>query len=232
MLALLTAGTAGSAAMAAPRSAATPSDFVPVPDVSGDSIPAASAVLRAAGFMMGNATISDSCSVSLQNRVLSTSPAAGMQAVTGLPIDLVMCRSAIVTVPSVTGDTVHDAAEVLLTVGLTAETEAACSSPPGTVAFTDPRAGQTTNYGTGVLVTCNRPPTTAAVPNVIGETISNATTDIQAAGLTAGQLRLTTSCDVLPGTVASTSPFPGDVVPLGTAVNLTESTGRPKTPCP
>jgi serine/threonine-protein kinase len=181
--------------------------------------------------MLGRATINDSCSVSQQNTVLSTSPAAGTPTVIGLPIDLVMCRSAIVTVPNVTGDALHDAAEVLLTVGLTAESEAACSSPPGTVAFTDPRAGQTAQYGTGVLVTCNRPPTTAAVPNVIGETVGDATTDIQAAGLTVGELRFTTSCEVLPGTVDSTSPFPGDVVPLGTAVNLTKSTGRPKTPC-
>jgi beta-lactam-binding protein with PASTA domain len=50
-------------------------------------------------------------------------------------------------------------------------------------------------------------------------------------GLVAGNVGTTTSCDVPKGTIASTNPGAGAVVPIGSTVNMTQSIGRPPTPC-
>lgn len=70
-------------------------------------------------------------------------------------------------------------------------------------------------------------PTQVPVPDVSGDTVDQATSALQDAGLVAGSISTTTSCDVLPGEIVSTSPFRGDIVPVGSAVRLVESVGPP-----
>jgi hypothetical protein len=66
-----------------------------------------------------------------------------------------------------------------------------------------------------------------AVPNVVGDTQSAATTAIQNAGLAVGTVTMTSSGSVPAGDVISESPAAGTLVSTGSAVNLVVSTGPP-----
>jgi PASTA domain len=72
-----------------------------------------------------------------------------------------------------------------------------------------------------------------AIPNVIGETVANASSDLQAAGLMGGAVAATGNCDPsAAGTVTATSPPAGTVLPAGTFVGLTECSPAPPPPPP
>jgi hypothetical protein len=70
------------------------------------------------------------------------------------------------------------------------------------------------------------------VPDVSGESVSRATADLQAAGLVAGAIGSTVSCDVPKNTIESTDPSAGTLVLLGSTVTMRKSVGLPATPCP
>ncbi len=69
-------------------------------------------------------------------------------------------------------------------------------------------------------------PTTVAVPDVSGDTIPQATTEITAAGLVVGAIRSTIDCEDI-GRVVSESPVAGIQLPLGGSVDLTKGIERP-----
>ena len=69
-----------------------------------------------------------------------------------------------------------------------------------------------------------------AVPNVVGDTQSAATTAITAAGLVVGTVTTASSSTVASGNVISESPIAGTSVNSGSAVNLVVSTGSAQTP--
>ena len=98
------------------------------------------------------------------------------------------------------------------------------------VIATSPAPGVSVPYGSNVTVTqCLI--TSVTVPNVIGDSLGDARSELQAAGLVAGGPNFTTSCDVSAGTIAATSPEAGATVAFGATVTLYQSTGRPKSPC-
>jgi PASTA domain len=150
-----------------------------------------------------------------------------------------VCSPVTVDVPVLTGDTVGQAATVLAgldeVVGPQASTTNCDPSANGTITATSPAGGQPVPLGSSVgltVCTATPAPTTVAVPSVIGDTVPSATSALQAAGLVVGSIGSTTSCDVAKNTIATQSPQPGDVVAIGSAVRLSKSVGRPKTPCP
>jgi beta-lactam-binding protein with PASTA domain len=65
------------------------------------------------------------------------------------------------------------------------------------------------------------------VPNVVDDTVDQATAAIQSAGFV-GMISNITSCDVTVGEIASTTPKGGNLVLTGTTVNLRKSIGRPR----
>jgi beta-lactam-binding protein with PASTA domain len=69
------------------------------------------------------------------------------------------------------------------------------------------------------------------VPNVVGDTVDQATAAIQSAGLVVGTISNTTSCDVTAGEIASTTPKGGNLVLTGTTVNLKKSIGLLRNGC-
>jgi beta-lactam-binding protein with PASTA domain len=69
------------------------------------------------------------------------------------------------------------------------------------------------------------------VPNVVGDTVNQATAAIQSVGLVVGTISNTISCDVAVGEIASTAPKGGNLVLTGTIVNLKKSTGLPRNGC-
>src|SRR6266705_1125740 len=71
------------------------------------------------------------------------------------------------------------------------------------------------------------PPPTVAVPNVVGQTQTAATSAITSAGLTVGAVTQQSSTTVASGNVISESPADGTSVASASAVNLVVSSGAP-----
>ncbi len=91
------------------------------------------------------------------------------------------------TVPSIpTSYTYQQAQAALQAVGLTAtqNPESSPTVPSGQVISTSPASGASAPYGSAVTVNVSTGPPTTTVPNVLQDTVSQATTALQTAGLT------------------------------------------------
>lgn len=71
------------------------------------------------------------------------------------------------------------------------------------------------------------PPTTGVVPNVVGQTVSQATASITTAGFVVATQTSAVSTTVPAGNVISETPAAGTVAPLGSSVSLVVSSGPP-----
>lgn len=95
------------------------SKLVTVPQVSGDTVAAATVRLISSGFKVSSATPQTQLSSSVPaGDVVSTSPAAGQQEQPGTTVSLVLSRGS-VPVPDVVGDTVSAAEQAITQAGLT-----------------------------------------------------------------------------------------------------------------
>ena len=123
-----------------------------------------------------------------------------------------------VSVPSIPATyTFAQAQAALQAVGLSA-TQANTSSATvaqGNVISTTPASGAPAPYGSAVTVTVSTGPPTTTVPNVIGDTVSQATTAIGDQGLTASGVQGNPN-----GTVVGTQPSVGSTVDTGSSVEL------------
>ncbi|MGO8863803.1 MAG: protein kinase domain-containing protein [Acidimicrobiales bacterium] len=114
-------------------------------------------------------------------------------------------------------DTFDEAQAALQAVGLTATETYATSTtvPAGYVLRTDPLDGQPAPYGSAVVVTVSSGPPMIPVPNVLDDTVAQATAALQAAGLTVSGV------DGNPtGPVVGTDPGEGTSVTLGSSVTI------------
>jgi len=100
--------------------------------------------------------------------------------------------------------------------------------PLDAVIETVPPAGTTTSRAINVDLVISRGPrpTHAVMPNVIGESLSEARNKIEAAGLKVGKIDYQNNASVSPGTVLSQAAAPGAKVPLESSVGLTISATR------
>lgn len=131
-------------------------------------------------------------------------------------------------VPDLTGDRVGEAIATLGTFGLTAnsalnQTTNCPASSWGRMVGQDPAAGQQEPFGFAVTLTQCVP---IVVPNVLSEDDTSARNAITSAGLTVGSVSMVANCTASRGTVLTQNPNGGTQVTPGTAVSLTESTGR------
>ena len=69
-------------------------------------------------------------------------------------------------------------------------------------------------------------PTSAEMPNIVGETISDARKKMEECGLRIGKTHYKNDHSLLPGTVISQSIPPGEIVPFEKAVAITVSVIR------
>lgn len=120
------------------------------------------------------------------------------------------------TIPSLTGSTCQGATTTLQAVGLKAQCQNAYSATvaSGQVVSWSP-TGQAPQ-GTTVTVQISQGPPPVPVPDMIGDTLQQALTALQNAGLQAGNISGRGS-----GHVVQTSPSSGTPVPPGSSVNLT-----------
>jgi serine/threonine-protein kinase len=122
------------------------------------------------------------------------------------------------TVPSIpTSYSFAQAQAALQAVGLTAtqNNEPNATVPQGQVISTAPASGAQAPYGSAVTVNVSTGPPTVAVPNVQGDTVQQATTTLQGAGLSVSGVSGNPN-----NNVTGTQPSIGSTVPTGSSVQL------------
>jgi serine/threonine-protein kinase len=126
-----------------------------------------------------------------------------------------------VTVPDVVGQQQEAARTAVLNAGLRASIEQADSdvSQIGKVVRTDPSANSQATENSTVRIFIGKGPAQAAVPPIVGRTVSDAQQLLESRGLTLGQqTEQETSDSSMVGKVVSSSPSPGENAPGGSAV--------------
>ena len=122
------------------------------------------------------------------------------------------------TVPSIpTSYSFAQAQAALQAVGLTAtqNNESSTTVPSGQVISTSPASGAPAPYGSAVAVNVSTGPPTTTVPNVIGDTVAQATTALQAQGLSVSGVSGSPS-----NAVSGTQPSVGSTVPTGSSIQI------------
>jgi hypothetical protein len=133
-----------------------------VPDVSGDTVSAATSALTAAGLTVSSTQdTTTNCTPSVTgHNVVGTDPTAGQQAPVGQAVTLTVCSATVinptVTVPDVTGEVDASARSDITSAGLhvgTITLKANCTVPRGTVLGQNPAGGTTAPFGSSVNLT-------------------------------------------------------------------------------
>ncbi len=131
-------------------------------------------------------------------------------------------------VPAFTADTTYEqAVSQLQELGLPATRvdEADDAVAAGNVTRTEPPAGEIVDTGTPITVYVSKGREAIAVPDVRNKSLTDAKTDLEAAGLKPGTETRTTSPTVAADVVLDTDPESGASVEVGSTVNFTISNG-------
>ncbi|SPE28736.1 exported hypothetical protein [Candidatus Sulfotelmatomonas gaucii] len=134
-----------------------------------------------------------------------------------------------VAVPNVVGFTQAAAISAIGSAGLVANVTTASSStvPSGDVISENPVAGTLVMPNSAVDLVVSTGLAMVAVPNIVDQTQSDATTAITGAGLIVGNVTSQSSSIVPAGSVISENPAAGTQTTVGSSVSLVLSTGQP-----
>ncbi len=157
---------------------------VPVPNVAGQSATDAQTILTQAGFVV---TLDHRYDQTVpKGTVISTTPAGTTRATPGSAVKLLVSDGpAPVAVPDVSGDTFATAQQTLQAKAFTAVAQNVYSNtvPVGQAVGTSPATGVLAPYGSQITVQISQGPQPVAVPNVVGESVEQASQALQAVGL-------------------------------------------------
>ncbi|MDG4595274.1 MAG: PASTA domain-containing protein [Candidatus Contendobacter sp.] len=211
-----------------------PAGVVKVPDVRGLPEEVAKSVLQDAGLTIGSVLRQPDPTMPAGDAI-GTDPVAGTQVKLGSAVTLIISEGFSqpqeVAVPGeVIGMTVEDARESLFAVGLfhvgAITVQPHDTIPAGRVSGLSPTPGTLVAYGTTInLFVSSGSQLPVATPNVVGQTLANATAILQAAGLQLGFVSRQTSNTVEAGRVISQNPLMTALVPVGWKINLVVSLG-------
>jgi serine/threonine-protein kinase len=203
---------------------------VTIPQVTGMSLSDALSALNAAqlGVTEIPTTTPPEGSSYIPDTVLTQSPAKGTPGHTGEKVTIVyLSPQTKYPVPPVVGDTTLDADGILTRAGLIVNSTGnhACSNTytSGLVVGTNPPVGSLVIAGNSVTLIISSGPCQEAVPGVLNDTQSQATSVLQAQGFVAS-FTLDPTAVCAPGaqaTVATETPVGGALAPYGSTVNLT-----------
>jgi beta-lactam-binding protein with PASTA domain len=157
--------------------------------------------------------------------VLDQAPKAGTTVPQGTKVTLVVSNGPPgVAMPDVVGLAAADAVNALQARKLTPTLQQKPSQEaPGTVLAQSPKAGARAKPGTNVILQVAKGNAAVSVPNVVGQSQSQAVTTLQQAGLKATTARVPSS--QAKGTVVAQSPAGGQKVSQGSQVRLNISRG-------
>ena len=163
--------------------------------------------------------------------VVKQDPAAGKHVAKGGTVTLwVSSGPPKVPVPDVKGKQWTDAQQILIEQGLKPEEHIVPGPTKGQVTATDPTAGKSVPKGSTVRVNVWSGPAQASVPNVVGDTVQQATAALNTAGF---NYNLTyVDNDAPQGQIIHQNPAAGTSKPKGTTVELQVSNGPPPVDVP
>lgn len=210
-------------------------DLIGVPDVKGQEVGAATAMLEQAGLT--SVTYSDYSTSTPAGQVFGQVPAGGTQALPGaqvaLGVSLGPAPAAGVVVPKVVGKTQADASAALQNAGFDVQVGEGYSDkvPAGQVIAQLPAGGTKALAGTTVGISVSKgkaPSNDVTVPNVVGDSKSDAIAQLQVANLEAETYEVYSS-SVPKGNVVGQIPAAGSKVAKGTVIGLAISKGKAPT---
>ncbi len=195
---------------------------VTVPDVTGLPFTDANNQLTALGLKVSP---QGQPSESVQKgSVISTDPPALAKVDKGSTVTVVVSSGPAATrIPDVSGNDPATAAQTLNSAGFRVGrtiSQASNSVPAGTVIGTDPSAGSQAAQGSTVRLIVSTGPQTTTVPNVLGQTQSDATAALTGAGFQVSVLTQP-STPANNGRVIAQSPLPNASAPQGSTVTIT-----------
>ncbi len=168
-----------------------------------------------------------------QGDVEAQNPASGAAQATQDITLTVKAGSAQIAMPQLAGYSESEAEQRLIDLGvpsgnITIQNQASSSVQANQVISTTPSAGTTfANSSQQITLVVSSGTQSAAIPNVQGQTLSNASNILKSDGFAVGQVTNTPSATVPSGQVISQSPQPGQQAVAGSTVKLTVSSGEP-----
>ncbi|MEU0371915.1 Stk1 family PASTA domain-containing Ser/Thr kinase [Streptomyces sp. NPDC006283] len=193
--------------------------IVKVPDVVGKPLAKAERELRRAGLAPGVVTREFDESVA-QGSVISTDPAADSSRSPDTAVSLVVSKGAPIDVPDVTGESVEDATAGLEEAGLkvkVAEERIHSAEEAGAVARQSAAEGTQLARGDTITLTVSKGPRMVEVPDVVGDTVDEATAELETAGF---EVKVEKNFPFLGDKVESQSPEGGGQAPEGSTITI------------
>ncbi len=193
-----------------------------VPRVLGLSLQAASQQIRTAGFEVHEGG-SEPHPSAPAGTVIWQDPPPGVNAPAGLRVTLVVSAGPPkIPVPDVAGLEGSLAQRLVSAAGLTvAQVESVqAPTPTGIAIQTQPGAGSLLPPAAGVTVVVSRGAPTIGVPVLLGMSVADARTRLEADGLKVGSVTRRRTAEGNPGTVVGQKPAAGTLAAPGTVVDL------------
>ncbi|WP_327663745.1 MULTISPECIES: Stk1 family PASTA domain-containing Ser/Thr kinase [unclassified Streptomyces] len=197
------------------------SKTVKVPDLSDTPLDKAKSDLKKHDLEPGMTTRKFSDQIA-KGSVISTDPGAGETRKAGSAVVLVVSKGSPVDVPDVTGESEQDAIADLEDAGLKAEISTKrvnSEEDKGSVARQSPAEGKQLAEGDTVTLTISKGPVMVEVPDVTGQKVDEAKSQLSAAGFEVEENR--GLLGLFGDTVKSQSVEGGDEAPKGSSITIT-----------
>jgi serine/threonine-protein kinase len=208
-------------------------ELIAVPNVVGQPVAAAEKALTDEGFEVRKAYENSDQPV---DQVLRQDPGAGEEAEEGSTVTITLSQGVEqVEVPDVTGKTVDEASQILTQDGFVPNPVAVENNDveEGRVINTDPPAGTEAGKGATVTINYSQGPSTIAIPDVKGQSESDARNALSGAGFTGTiQAQQEPSNDIKQGQVTRTDPPAGTEAAADATITLFVSSGPGKVGVP
>lgn len=211
--------------------------YVSTPNVVGNTITQATAILGNAHLVLGTVGHAYSDSVPA-GKIISQSPTSGSQVLIGSPVNVVVsdgpqpAENAIV--PSVLNKTTTEASTILSGAQLHLGTIGYGYSdvvPAGKIISQSPTSGSVVPVHSPVNVVVSLGSETVSTPNVVDHTVTQAISILNGVGLVLGTVTEAHHPTKPAGCIISQDPVAGTLVPPGTEVDVVVSVG-PQGPSP
>ncbi|WP_217237214.1 Stk1 family PASTA domain-containing Ser/Thr kinase [Streptomyces sp. AC555_RSS877] len=197
-------------------------ETVRVPDVEGYRLDKARSLLKDSGLEPGMVSRAFSQDVP-RGSVISTEPEKGTERRAGSAIALTVSKGSPIDVPDVTGESLADAQAELEEAGLKVKISAkeinSSEYDKGQVARQTPQNGSTAAEGDTVTLTLSKGPEMIEVPDVVGDSVADATAQLQEAGFEVDEDR--GLLGLFGDTVKSQSVTGGETAPKGSTITIT-----------
>jgi serine/threonine-protein kinase len=194
---------------------------VPVPNVVGKQQNDAAQILQAAGFKVN--PVPQASDTVAAGTVISTTPGPGQTQAQGDIVTLTVSSGrALVIIPNLAGESPAVAGNKLGSLGLadTTASEASNSVPAGEVIGTSPQAGSQVAAGSTVTLYVSTGSSQVTVPNLSGDTESQAAAALQSAGLRGSYTTGAASSSSQSGVVIGQAPGAGTTAAAGSTVTV------------